>query len=214
MAGTKAKAAVKRRAPRKTMSERTEETRRSIIDAALETIRDVGYYRATSNEIARKAEVTWGAIQHHFGTREALILTVLEGAIEEITSASSGLVIRGVTLEERLGELWDCFFTFYGQPHYLAILQILLDLSHDPAFGKRARDVVDGYYKVVSKTLRDLAPKVWLDDPGGAKEASIFIDACWGIAVSAQVRGAAGTRERPGKLAQNRDTLIRRFAAG
>jgi AcrR family transcriptional regulator len=54
-----------------------EVTRRKVLDAAIETILEVGYYQASSNAIARRAGVTWGALQHQFGTREALLLEVL-----------------------------------------------------------------------------------------------------------------------------------------
>jgi len=46
-----------------------EATRRKVLDAVVESVLDVGYYKASSNEIARRAGVTWGAIQHLFGSR-------------------------------------------------------------------------------------------------------------------------------------------------
>ena len=52
-------------------------TRERVIAAAVDSILERGFYRASSNEIARRAGVTWGVIQHHFGTREALMLAVL-----------------------------------------------------------------------------------------------------------------------------------------
>src|SRR5207302_10457592 len=53
-------------------------TRERVLEAAVASILERGFYRASSNEIARRAGVTWGVIQHHFGTREALLLAVLE----------------------------------------------------------------------------------------------------------------------------------------
>ena len=43
-------------------------THRRVLDAVVRTILEVGYYKASSNEIARRAGVTWGAIQHLFGS--------------------------------------------------------------------------------------------------------------------------------------------------
>ena len=54
-----------------------EQTWRRVLDAAEECILELGYYQASSNEIARRAGVTWGVIQHQFGTREGLLLAVL-----------------------------------------------------------------------------------------------------------------------------------------
>ena len=55
-------------------------SRQRVIDAAIACILDQGFYRASSNAIAERAGVTWGVIQYHFGTREALMLAVLERA--------------------------------------------------------------------------------------------------------------------------------------
>ena len=55
-----------------------ESTRGRVVDAAIECILDEGFYRASSNKIAKRAGVTWGVIQYHFGTREALMLAVHE----------------------------------------------------------------------------------------------------------------------------------------
>src|SRR5882757_6476754 len=52
-------------------------TRARVLDAVVESILDKGYYRTSSNEIARRAGVTWGTLQHQFGSRELLLLEVL-----------------------------------------------------------------------------------------------------------------------------------------
>src|SRR3954453_23493461 len=70
-----------------------EATRRRVLDAVVESVLDVGYYKASSNEIARRAGVTWGAIQHLFGSREALMLDVLDDgwARLHVAVASTGI---------------------------------------------------------------------------------------------------------------------------
>ena len=42
-----------------------------MLDAVIESIIEKGYYQTSSNEIARHAGVTWGTIQHQFGTRDS-----------------------------------------------------------------------------------------------------------------------------------------------
>ncbi|MBK6738875.1 MAG: helix-turn-helix transcriptional regulator [Haliea sp.] len=41
-------------------------------------IRETGFASATSTEIAKRAGVTWGAVQHHFGGKEEILEAVLE----------------------------------------------------------------------------------------------------------------------------------------
>lgn len=107
-------------------------TRARVIDAAIACILDEGFYRASSNKIARRAGVTWGVIQYHFGTREALLLAVHERGLDELDRCLSDAVITGATLEARLGSFVDALWSYYRRPEFLAYLQVMLNLSHDP----------------------------------------------------------------------------------
>ena len=74
-----------------------ESTRARVVDAAIDCILDEGFYRASSNKIAKRAGVTWGVIQYHFGTREALMLAVHERGLDELDGALADAVIDGDT---------------------------------------------------------------------------------------------------------------------
>ena len=63
---------------RRSHAERTAETRCRVMAAVVESIADVGYQKTTSAEIARRAGVTWGAVQHHFGDKDGILMAVLE----------------------------------------------------------------------------------------------------------------------------------------
>jgi AcrR family transcriptional regulator len=107
-------------------------TRTRVLDAAVACILEEGFYRASSNQIARKAGVTWGVIQYHFGTREALLLAVHERGLAELDSCLADAVITGDTMEARLGSFVDALWSYYRRPEFLAYLQVMLNLSHDP----------------------------------------------------------------------------------
>ena len=62
------------------------DTRARVIQAAVDCILDEGFYRASSNRIAERAGVTWGVIQHHFGTREALLIEVFKTRAEAVAA--------------------------------------------------------------------------------------------------------------------------------
>jgi AcrR family transcriptional regulator len=109
-----------------------ESTRARVIDAAVACILDEGFYRASSNKIARRAGVTWGVIQYHFGTREALLLAVHERGLDELDRCLADAVISGSSLEARLGSLVDALWSYYRRPEFLAYMQVMLNLSHDP----------------------------------------------------------------------------------
>jgi AcrR family transcriptional regulator len=119
-----------------------ESTRARVIQAAAECIMEKGYYQTSSNDIARRAGVTWGTIQYQFESREGLLLEVLNAAWNELREQIRSADISGATLEERLESLLEVLATHYSCPEYLARLQILLDLNQDPKSSATAKEAV------------------------------------------------------------------------
>ena len=119
-----------------------EATRARVLQATIESILEKGYYQTSSNEIARRAGVTWGAIQHLFGTREQLLLEVMNDRWHALQEQVATAQIQGETLEDRLAGVADVLSTHYGQPAALAQMQIMLDLLHDPNTSKETREAV------------------------------------------------------------------------
>ena len=109
------------------------DTRDRVIQAAVACILDLGFYRGSStNEIARRAGVTWGVIQWYFGNREGLMLAVLEEGAGHMVETVAEARIDGATVGERMTQLIDVFSAHYARPEYLASLQVLLNMDHDP----------------------------------------------------------------------------------
>jgi AcrR family transcriptional regulator len=125
-------------------------TRERVIDAAVACILDEGFYRASSNKIARRAGVTWGVIQYHFGTREALLLAVHERGLDELDRCLTGAVITGDMLEERLCSFVDALWGYYRRPEFLAYMQVVLNLSHDPTTADSTRLALKSSHERVS----------------------------------------------------------------
>ena len=70
---------------RRSQAERTARTRQQIVTAVFESIAAVGLARTTAVEITRRAGVTWGAVQHHFGGKDGMLIA----AVEELTWSES-----------------------------------------------------------------------------------------------------------------------------
>jgi AcrR family transcriptional regulator len=107
-------------------------TAAKVIDAAVQCILDEGFYRASSNQIARRAGVTWGVIQYHFGTREGLLLAVFRQSADALLAHLENAEITGDTTHDRIESLADVIWSYYRRPEFLAYMQILLNLTHDP----------------------------------------------------------------------------------
>jgi AcrR family transcriptional regulator len=131
-------------------------TRRAVIDAAVASILERGFYRASSNEITRRAGVTWGVIQHYFGTRESLMLAVLEDGARRFDKVVEGGVIDGDTVAERVAQLLDVLAEHYGTQDYLAYMQIALNMDHDPTTSAEVRATLQQVARRSADQLRAL----------------------------------------------------------
>jgi AcrR family transcriptional regulator len=72
--------------PRRTQVERRAEARATLTDIAIDEISQRGLAYVTMAEIADRAGMTRGAIQHHFGTRDDYMRSVLSALVERIAA--------------------------------------------------------------------------------------------------------------------------------
>jgi AcrR family transcriptional regulator len=114
-----------------------------VLDAVVSCILEQGYYQASSNEIARRAGVTWGTIQHQFGSREALMIAVLEDGWRRLHESVGTEKVVGGSLEARLWAVLDVLATYYESPEHLAQIQIILDFTANPDTSAETRRAIE-----------------------------------------------------------------------
>ncbi len=131
-------------------------TWRRVLDSAVACILELGYYQASSNEIARRAGVTWGVIQHQFGTREGLLLAVLNDRWATMEHRMATADVHGETLEERLACVLEVLAAHYGKPEHLVQLQIILDLSKNPKTSRETRLAVAAHGAELTRAWQPL----------------------------------------------------------
>ena len=119
-----------------------------------------GYYTVPDGadwyEIARRAGVTWGTIQHQFGTREGLLLDVVSDGWVQLERAFEEANIEGTTLEVRLASVMDLLSDHYGTAPFLAHLQILFDLIQNPTTSEATRKAALDHGKTLSRAWQPL----------------------------------------------------------
>lgn len=114
-AGTSARSPLKR--PRRTQAERSESTRKKLIEAALVLLRERGYGGLRTNEVSDRAGVSRGAQLHHFPSKHELILATLEYLNEQTIVESrrrAAAALRSADpISEIISDAKDFFFSDY-----------------------------------------------------------------------------------------------------
>ncbi len=81
--------------------------------------------------IAERAGVSWGAIQHQFGEKDALLDAVLEEAVHTLQATLSGLVETTADPAARVNALVRRFRDLLSGPTYRAFVEIQLARSRE-----------------------------------------------------------------------------------
>jgi AcrR family transcriptional regulator len=123
---------------REPQQERSRTTRRRLIEAALDSFGERGWHGVTVAGIAERAGVSRGAAQHHFPTREDLVVAAVdllgESQIEELRAQAADLP-DGASRIERVVEM---VLNLYPGPLFRAALQLWSVAATDEAL----RDVL------------------------------------------------------------------------
>lgn len=136
-------------------------TRRRVIDAAIQCILEQGFYRASSNAIAETAGLSWGVIQYYFGSRESLMLAVLEEGTRRLVDDLAKADITAESMPERLEQYFTILEGYYAEPEYLAFIQVLLNLSHDPRTSTRTLKTMTQNNQAIDTELERLTAKLF-----------------------------------------------------
>ncbi len=85
-----------------TLQSRGEETRTRILDAALEAFARYGYDASGVAEICRRAEVTKGGFYHHFPSKQAVFLELLERWLGEVDTQLQAAAVGAESIPDEL----------------------------------------------------------------------------------------------------------------
>ncbi len=187
---------------------RAEATRRHVLDVARASIAELGPLGATSNEIARRAGVSWGVIQYHFGTREGIMLAAIEDQFDSLLDALDGYdADPGTPPGERIALVAEAIWHYCSQPEYLLAMDVLRLLGHDPDSAGAVDAMLRRSEQKLTRRLNRLLRDTVTDDTTLAATRSLIFATMRGLALKqAFSRAVPG----PGRAsAAERDLLVR-----
>ncbi len=116
--------------------QRSEETRSHILDAAVERFSTDGYNAASVDDICAEAGVSKGAFYHHFPTKQAVFLALLEEWLKTLDAALESM--RRETVPETLVQMTDMLPLVFttAQNRLPMFLEFWLQASRDETVWK------------------------------------------------------------------------------
>ena len=137
----------------------TADTRAAIVRAARDCILSDGYGSLSTRRVAEAAEVPLSQIHYHLGSKQQLILAVLE-------AENARLLERQATMYAGPGPLWRqweqaCDFLDDDlRSGYVRILQEMVAASwSDPTVAEAVRDLVGGWFSLLTDVARRAADR-------------------------------------------------------
>lgn len=121
---------------RRSQEQRRRATTNKLIDATIEVVNESGYSGLKASTITKRAGVTWGAVQHLFGNKENLLITVANRTYEELSLALRADISTESALEDRVGQIIEVTLRAYQTEAYLAMVEILRGSRAHEAFNK------------------------------------------------------------------------------
>jgi AcrR family transcriptional regulator len=212
MAVSKQPRAVRRPRARRSHAERTARTRALLLGAVVESIAELGLARTTAPEIARRAGVTWGAVQHHFGGKDGMLVSVLDDSFQRFAGILEGIPREGASLEKRVSLFVDRAWEHFSSAHYRSTHEILIHYlgRHDARARREWRDRMSRDW---DRIWRDLFSDARLPARRHFVLQNYTIAALAGLASTLMLEGGMPSL-RPAVLELVKQTLVGELARG
>lgn len=150
---------------RRTQEERSTETRARLIDATLDLLVERGYALATTAEIAARAGVTRGALNHHFSGKDDLIVQsvshLLRSWIGEIRQVAELVKAGKLSLSDFVDRMWELF----SGKLFLVTLEHVTAARHNPYLREQLVSVTREFHAALDGTWQDFFDGTGLRKP-------------------------------------------------
>lgn len=128
---------------RRTQAERSAATQGELLAAAITCLSRDGYVQTTVELVAKMAGVSRGAVQHHFGSRDQLLLAVVEDLGRQLSNAE--VISQEIPVELQVEGAIEGDWRVLQSKQFIAVTQIWLSLREN-----------EDLFRLVRQTVADL----------------------------------------------------------
>lgn len=133
----------------------TRATRSVILEAARQRLLADGYGRLSTRGVAEVAGVPLSQLHYHFGSKQQLILDVLEAEDARRLARQTAMYAEDKPLWQRYEQACD-FLEDDLDSGYVRVLQEMIAAGwSDPVIGARVRQLLQGWVDLITEVTRD-----------------------------------------------------------
>ncbi|MGB8681594.1 MAG: TetR/AcrR family transcriptional regulator [Candidatus Binatus sp.] len=148
---------------RLTQDEKTAETRRRLLDAAIGCLIDRGYANTTTSEIAERAGLSRGAQLYHFPKKEELLTSAVEHLYQLMFGEMKEKVSRLTNEDDRRATAIDLMWEIANGRFMTAWIEICVASRTDSYLRESVSAAKDRAAELIDRSFRELFPR-----PAGA----------------------------------------------
>ncbi len=142
-------------AARKTQAERSLAMRARVLQGAIKVLSDKGYAGFRTAEVALAADISRGALTHHFPTKDTLVLAALEHVFRSAAELGRAHAHKVHSVDEAINALLKDSRHFFFSELFLIAIDLSISGGKNSQDGQRIREI--------SRAHRLPVEAAWLD---------------------------------------------------
>jgi AcrR family transcriptional regulator len=141
-------------------------TRSAILDAAVACFHELGYFNTTTENIARQAGVSRGAMLHHFPTRFDLIKAAVEhiNQIRLAMFSEEEMRIQEGAEHSRVEEGIDVYWRQLNTPAFVVFTELQIAARTDKELEKVLIPALKAYERAWAEAVKQIFPDLALSE--------------------------------------------------
>jgi len=150
-------------------------TSRVILEAARNRLLSDGYANLSTRKVAIEAAVPLSQLHYHFGSKNGLILALLDAENERRLERQQTMYAEDEPLWQRYERACD-YLEDDLESGYVRVLQEMIAAGwSEPAVGSAVRSLLVGWYEVIAEAIQRTAPAAGSFGPFTARELATLV---------------------------------------
>jgi len=145
--------------PRLTQDEKTAETRRRLLDAAIVCLIDRGYANTTTSEIAERAGLSRGAQLYHFPRKEELLTSAVEHLFQLMFREMKEKVSRLTNENDRRAMAIDLLWEIANGRFMTVWIELIVASRTDAYLRESVSAANDRAAEFIDRSFKELFPR-------------------------------------------------------